>query len=572
MGASVGGSSGSMAQRPRRSGVLLVLTALTLVAGPLWLRPDRGEDLGVPTRRLVILSPHNERVREEFGRAFAARWKAVHGETVTIDWRIPGGSSEIALFLRSEFSAAFANHWRRVQHRPWTRAVAAGFLDPRIPVVSGSGVVDDEVVAARGAFLASDVGIGVDLLFGGGAYDFDQQAEAGFLVAGSAPAGIGLSAVIARHPDWFNADVLPDRLGGERFRDPGSRWTGVVLATFGIAYNRDVLRRLGRPTEPRHWSDLADPRLLKQVALADPSKSGSVAKAFELIIQQQMHREVAALSERQPELPRDRIEYEGVRKGWLAGLRLIQAISANARYFTDSASKIVLEIARGDAAAGMAIDSYGRATEEFVRRPDGSSRVGFVNPVGGTSLSVDSIALLRGAPEPELATAFIEFVLSAEGQKLWAFRPGVPGGPAHSALRRMPIRRDFYVPANRAYMADAGEQPYAEAGAFTYRADWTGRLFNAIRFLVRVLCVDYHREQQEAWRALIASPAPDAALQAFHDLDGVGYDEAINRIAPTLSARDRGEELRLARALGRQFRERYRKALQLARPAGDRDG
>ena len=453
-------------------------------------------------RRLVILSPHNERIRKEIGHAFAKAWKARTGEILYLDWRIPGGSSEIALFLKSEFSGAFQYEWEHRLGKPWSTEVAAAFANPRVRVASGAETTSDRAVEARRRFLESEVGIGVDLLFGGGSYDFQQHADAGYLVAHTHDRHLGLAAIMAEHPDWFTDRVIPESVSGEPFRDREGRWIGVVLASFGIVYNRDVLRRLGVPHNPAQWHDLADPKLLGQVALSDPTKSGSVAKAFELMIQQQMHQAVSRLSADLPAgLTPDQDEAEGVRQGWEAGLRLIQRISANSRYFTDSATKIPLEVSRGDAAAGMAIDSYGRATEEFVRQPDGGSRVGFVPPTGGTSVSVDSIAMIRGAPDPELATAFIEFVLSPEGQKLWAFRPSTPGGPVATALRRLPVRKDFYQDANRRYMTDPDERPYDQAASFVYRADWTGPAFDAIRFLIRILCVDTHQEQKRAWRA-----------------------------------------------------------------------
>ncbi len=538
------------------AGVLLAL--LLILGGPFLLRPrEAGEALRYD-RRLVILSPHNERVRREIGRAFVEDWKARTGETVYLDWRIPGGSTEIALFLKSEFAGAFQYFWETTRHQPWTAAVASAFADPGTPPPEPAGSPDDLARAARRAFLAAPVGVGVDLLFGGGAYDFHQLAEAGYLVAGDAAAGTGLAAIRTAYPDWFGPEALPAAAGGEPFRDPADRWCGVVLATFGIVYNRDVLRRLGIASEPGQWSDLGQPGLSGQVALSDPTKSGSVAKAFELIVQQRMQQAVAAAA------ARGRPEADGIREGWLAGLRLIQRISANARYFTDSAAKIPLEVARGDAAAGMAIDAYGRATQEFVRRPDGSSRVGFATPLGGTSVSVDPIALLRGAPDPRLATAFMRFVLSPRGQKLWAFRPGTPEGPVASALRRLPVRRDFYTAENRRYRSDPDEQPYRQAEHFVYHAGWTGPVFGALRFLIRVMCVDTHDEQRSAWRALIAGDLPAPALAAFHDLDGLDYDAVRDRIAPVLRAKDKVAEVRLARELTLAFRERYRRARQLA--------
>lgn len=544
--------------RTLRGAVLWVLPALvSVLIAPFLLRSEEADTAAHYDRRLVILSPHNERIRQETGHAFTRYWLKQTGEKVYLDWRMPGGSSEIALFLKSEFAGAFRHYWETALHGTWTHEVAAVFAEPG----SGGGPAG-AAADPRRAFLSSPAGIGVDLLFGGGSYDFHQLAEAGYLVAGSTAEGTGPAGLLARHPDWAGPGVIPEAVSGEPFRDRDHRWIGVVLATFGMVYNRDVLARLGIDGEPGQWSDLADPRLLGQVALADPTKSGSVAKAFELMIQQQIQqavdRRLAAGAE--PAVA----EAEGIREGWLDGLRMIQKLSANARYFTDSAAKIPLEVARGDAAAGMAIDAYGRATQEYVRQPDGRSRVGFTAPLGGTSVSVDPIALLRGAPDPRLATAFIEFVISPRGQKLWAFRPGTPDGPLKTPLRRLPVRRDFYTAENRRYMTDPEDRPYVQAQRFVYHPSWTGPAFGAIRFLIRALCVDPHREQRQAWRAIVRGGLPARALAAFHDLEGLGHDAVLARIVPILRARDKVAEVRLARELGIRFRAQYRRAGRLA--------
>ncbi|NDE33857.1 MAG: ABC transporter substrate-binding protein, partial [Gammaproteobacteria bacterium] len=421
-----------------------------------------------------------------------------------------------------------------------------------------------DVVDARRDFLASQVGIGVDLLFGGGTPDFQQLADAGYLVS-SPPGGLsGIPAIEARHPEWFRSEVIPETLSGEVFRDPRRRWIGAVLATFGILHNKDLLKRLQVAEPPEHWEALGDPKLLGQLALADPSKSGSAAKAFELIIQEQIQKTLAAA--KGPLGPEE--EALLINEGWLKGLQLIQRMGANARYFTDSAAKIALEVGRGDAAAGMAIDSYGRATQDAVAKEDGSSRVGFVSPLGGTSVSVDPIALMRGSKDPELATAFMEFVLSMKGQKLWAFKVGTPEGPHHHALRRMPIRRDFYQVGLNAFMSDPSEEPYEKAAHFIYHPEWTRSLFGAIRFLIRVLCVDTHAEQQAAWRVIIAHGMPKEALLVFHDLSGVDLQSVHQKILPILNGRDKLAEVRLGRELAETFRARYRRAALIAQGAG----
>jgi ABC-type Fe3+ transport system substrate-binding protein len=533
----------------------IALALVAVVAAPFALKP---RDTAAPSRydrRLVIITPHYERIRAEFGRAFARRWKDQTGESLFVDWRVPGGTSEITVMLKSDYLAAFQYHWVHDLGKEWTPAAAAMCLNPKAPA-------DDPV---RWEFLNSRVGVGVDVFFGGGGYDFQIQANAGTLVASDGPE-TGLTAIRKRHPDWFSDAVIPESLSGEIFRDPADRWCGTCLSSFGIVFNRDVLQRLGIEKEPAQWRDLADPRYFGQIALADPGRSASVTKAFEMLIQQEMQREIAALQKNPGKRTPAEVMDDGVRRGWTAGLRLIQEISANARYFSDTSTKITLDVARGDAAAGMCIDFYGRTMEEDLRRPGGTSRVGFVMPVGGTSVSVDPIGLLRGAPEPGCATAFIEFVLSPEGQKLWAYHTGAPGGPTGSALRRLPVRRDFYTQENLQYMPDAAEMPFEKAASFVYHPEWTGSAFSALRFLLRVVCVDTHPEQVAAWRALIDENFPERATQVFHDLNAVRYGIATDTISKTVNSRDKVAETRLARQLGDTFRKSYELARTLAEP------
>jgi hypothetical protein len=289
-----------------------------------------------------------------------------------------------------------------------------------------------------------------------------------------------------------------------------------------------------------------------------------VTKAFEMLIQQEMQISITKLQANPGRRTPEQVEQAGIRQGWDEGLRLIQRISANARYFSDTATKIPLDVAHGDAAAGMCIDFYGRSLQEAVRGPDGNSRVGFVMPVGGTSISVDPIAMFRGAPEPELATAFIEFVISAEGQKLWAYRPGTAGGPAKSALRRLPVRRDLYTPEIVALMTDGHEMPYEKAQTFTYHPEWTGSAFNALRFVLRVLCVDTHDEQRLAWASLSEADFPTRAVEVFQDLNLLRYDTVVDAVNKTVRSRDKVAETRLARYLGDSFRGNYTLATKLA--------
>jgi iron(III) transport system substrate-binding protein len=536
-----------------RNVILFVLLAVVL-ALPFALRPkaeagDAAEDT------VVVISPHNEAIRHEFEAAFRRAHLARTGRVARVDWRLIGGTSEITRYLEGEYVASFQNHWTGALGRRWSATVLASFAD--------GGLSDDapaEAKEARAAFLASEAGCGIDVFFGGGAYDFISQARAGRL----AP----MYAEGETKPDWMREEIVPVRHAGDDFRDPQGRWCGAALSSFGIVYNRDALARLGLP-EPRAWRDLADPRYAGQVALADPTKSGSMNKAFENVLQQEIH---AVVNERlatkrfASEAARLAAEKEAVAEGWIAGLRLLQSIAANSRYFTDSAQKVPIDVASGNCAAGMCIDFYGRQQVEALSRRAGSSRVAYVSPQGGTVFSVDPIGLLRGAPNPRVARAFIEFVMSPEGQRLWNQRPGTVGGPERFALRRLPARVDAYSePGAAERRSDPEENPYALENPLVYRSDWTGRLFGELRFIMRVMCLDSHPELTEAWREISAAGSPPEALAALGELSAVDYATASGRIRQALRAKDKVEELRLAKELGERFRAQYARAAELAR-------
>src|SRR5581483_10476198 len=161
-------------------------------------------------------------------------------------------------------------------------------------------------------------------------YEFSKEAAAGRFV------DCGLRQ---QHPAWFSDDVIPQTYGGETFWDRDGRWFGVVVSQYGIIFNRDSCARLGLEREPDSWPDLADPRLIGEVALADPTKSGSVCEAFENMIQQQIQRRLAGLRRENVNGDAAKVEAEAIAEGWDDGLRLIQKIGANARYFTDTSQK-----------------------------------------------------------------------------------------------------------------------------------------------------------------------------------------------------------------------------------------
>jgi ABC-type Fe3+ transport system substrate-binding protein len=524
---------------------LVLVLALPFVARSTRVRPAAQR----ATETLVILTPHNEAIRYEFGRAFREHMARL-GRDVEIDWRWPGGTAEITRYLSSQYGASFQQHWTQDLGRAWSSEVASGLT--RTTATPPDGSLADQ---AWRAFLASDVGSGVDVLFGGGSSEFAKHARAGRLVD---------AGLVGRHPELFGPGGIPQTRGGETYWDRDGRWFGTSLSTFGVCYNRDVLGRLGIAEPPSSWSALAAPALEGQLALADPTKSGSACKTFETIIQNEMNEALErarAAGERDPAA----LERAATKDGWAAAMRLIRRIGANARYFTDSAAKIPLDVAMGEAAAGMCIDFFGRVEGEYTASVGRQGRVGFATARGETSLDADPIALLRGAPHRELAVRFIEFVLSEQGQMLWAFKRGVPGGPTTYTLRRLPILPRLYDHVFDAFRADPGENPYEETSGFAYHAAWTGPLFSAIALVVRTMCQDPDVELDAAWRALNDAHFPPRATALFDDVSLVDYDTVAGPLRSALAAADPLAEARWTVRLVERHRALYREVTALAR-------
>ena len=113
-------------------GVGVAGAMLMVLAGPYLLRPRNSVAPRHYDRRLVVMTPHHETIRREFAAGFARFWKKRAGQSVYVDWRVPGGTSEIGLLLKSEYAAAFQQLWQGKMGQPWSDAVARSFLDRKV--------------------------------------------------------------------------------------------------------------------------------------------------------------------------------------------------------------------------------------------------------------------------------------------------------------------------------------------------------------------------------------------------------------------------------------------------------
>lgn len=441
---------------------ILIFVALAVILGvPFALRPapvKSAAAAGTTPLQLIIVTPHVQQIRDEFGPAFS-RWHAKHfGAPVEVDWRVPGGTSDILKQLESQYISA----------------IKTGQIKPDGSCPAGT--------------------IGYDLMMGGGSFDhgrlktgvsvkLDQVGTDGKPVEIKMSMGVPAGFTKAQLDQWFGENII----GAGTLYDPEQYWIGTALSSFGIVYNRDLYRDLG-VAEPKSFEDLGDPRLTGFIALADPRQSGSITTTFDSILS---------------------------NYGWEKGWKILREMCANTRYFTNSSTKPPIDVSQGEAAAGLAIDFYGRGQAQSVMKPgdDASlARVGYSDPEGTVYIDADPATILRGGPHPELSKRFIEFCLTEEAQALWQFAPrsdprsagnpkdaeGVTMGPANYALRRMPVRRIMYVK----YWDNLIDQVDPFKIASTVKpAGWR----SGIGIMMGAFAIDTAREQRRAWNALNAA-------------------------------------------------------------------
>ena len=174
-----------------------------------------------PAAEVIILTPHVDAIRHEFGRGFAEWHAKKFGEKAEVQWRNVGGTSDALRFVQSEFSK-------------------------------------------------KPDGIGLDLLFGGGQEPYLVLADKKLSARYQPPAEILAG--------------IPRDLQGMEIYDGNFTWFAAALSSFGILQNTKLQRTL-HLNLARTWGDLANPRLIGWVGAGDPRNSGTMNVMFEAFLQ-----------------------------------------------------------------------------------------------------------------------------------------------------------------------------------------------------------------------------------------------------------------------------------------------
>jgi len=197
--------------------------------------------------------------------------------------------------------------------------------------------------------------------------------------------GLKKEGLLKAQPD---ADVSAYPAG---IHDPEKYWFSTKLITTGIVYNEKA------PFKPEHWADLTKPEAKGLVVMPSPLNSGAAL----------IH--AATLTGNLPE-------------GW----SYYEKLKADAATAAGGNGDVLRQVAGGEKLFGMIVDFMP------IREKAKGAPLTFVFPSEGVSAVTEPVAVLAGTKNPAAAKAFVDFILSRDGQEValkQGYIPALPGIP-----------------------------------------------------------------------------------------------------------------------------------------------
>ena len=198
------------------------------------------------------------------------------------------------------------------------------------------------------------------------------------------------------------ATGIPEVIGSYPINDPDGFYKGFAGSGYGIMWNTRYLKAKKIPV-PQEWKDLTKAVYHGHTGMSAPSRSGTTHLTVETILQ---------------------------GEGWDKGWALMKEIAGNFHTVTERSFGVPDGVNSGQFGVGIVIDFFGLSSKAS------GFPVDFVYPTV-TTLVPANIAIVKNAPHPEAAAAFIEFLLSEAGQDMLL----------DPKIMRLPVRPETYAKA-----------------------------------------------------------------------------------------------------------------------------
>lgn len=206
---------------------------------------------------------------------------------------------------------------------------------------------------------------------------------------------------LMRYPEADVSAYAPETYDKDR------SYFGTKLITTGIVYHRAA------KIKPASWADLADPALRGQLIMPSPLYSGAAAITLGVLTR-----------------------YPGL--GW----RYYEQLKANETMAVRGNGAVLKAVAGGEKSYGVLVDFMALNAKAK------GSPVEFVLPKEGVTAVTEPVAILKTTRNVASARAFVDFLLSEEGQRLAVSQgylpahrtvPPPPGFPKPSEVRFLPM-------------------------------------------------------------------------------------------------------------------------------------
>jgi len=251
------------------------------------------------------------------------------------------------------------------------------------------------------------------------------------------------------------AKGIPEKVGSYPINDPDGFYMGFAASGYGIMWNTRYLKAKKLPI-PREWDDLKKPVYHGHVGMSSASRSGTTHLTIETVLQG-----------------------EGWDKGWSTWKEL----AGNFKVVSERSFGVPEGVNSGDFGVGIVIDFFG-----FSSKATGFP-VEFVYP-SVTTLVPANVGIIKNPAHPQAAAAFVEYLLSVEGQELLLL----------PAICRLPVNPDTYAKAPGDF-----PNPFKDTSigaAVKFDVDLSKNRYNLVNALFDVLITYRHADVVAAAKAI----------------------------------------------------------------------
>ena len=251
------------------------------------------------------------------------------------------------------------------------------------------------------------------------------------------------------------AEGIATKAGSYPINDPENFYTGFAASGYGIEYNTRYLKANDLPA-PKEWDDLKKPIYFGHVGISAPSRSGTTHLTVETILQG-----------------------EGWEKGWATLLE----IGGNLVQVSDRSFGVPDAVNSGQYGLGIVIDFFGLSGKAS------GFPVEFVYP-SVTAIVPANIAIIKGAQHRKAAEAFIEYLLSEEGQQILL----------NPKIQRLPVRLATYDKAPPGFPNPFKNEKLSAGVKFD--VDLSEKRYELVNSLFDRIITFRLKELNAAWKAI----------------------------------------------------------------------